>query len=179
MARRLALLTLPSTSRRLISLGLPAWQNTAEYLAALLAEHGLVLMGLAGTPTLHRGDSSTAQRWTRCGTVNSLAATKVGFLWGLHSALFHTHVCGTFHISSAQNKRADLLSRHKSWQEVLDADRELFGGLLDPATQHFPMSIDGLLSLSSPRTPMDTDELFHGFISESLMFFEREVPHKA
>lgn len=148
-----------------------SWQNTAEYLAGLLAEHGLLALGHGGAPSAHRGDSTSSLSWTRRGTAASLPAIRVCYLWGLHAAVHNTHVVSTIHISSARNRRADILSRHGTWNEVLLEDSLHFGGRLRPDTPRLHLDCHDLLRLCNPRQALDTDDVFNTFLSAGLAFF--------
>ena len=64
------------------------------------------------------------------------------------------------HISHEDNQRADCLSRHGSWAEVLALDRKLSEprGRLRPNTPCIELECSVLLELCDPRKPLRTDD---------------------
>jgi hypothetical protein len=145
-----------------------SFQNTAEYIASLLCARGLVLLGAADAPVIHRGDSKTALAWVQRGTTRSDAAVRAGLLWGMAIMQHRTDVVGVVHLTHSENGRADILSRHGSWEEVLALDRETFGGRLPSEATKLQLDCAELLELCDPRSPIDTDESFCGFFRAAL-----------
>ena len=145
-----------------------AYQNTAEYIASLLCAHGMNLLGVGHEPVLHRGDSKTALAWVQRGTAKSDSAVHAGLLWGLFVMIHQSDVVGTLHLSHQANGRADILSRHGSWTEVIRLDRSQFGGSLPTSARFLDLNCAHLLQLCNPSLPVDTDESFSSFFRDAL-----------
>ena len=145
-----------------------SYQNTAEYIASLLCAHGMNLLGVGHEPVLHRGDSKTALAWVQRGTARSDAAVHAGLLWGLFVMTHQSDVVGTLHLSHLENGRADILSRHGSWAEVIRLDKAQFGGSLPTDAQFLHLNCNDLLQLCNPSAPVDTDETFCDFFRSAL-----------
>jgi hypothetical protein len=148
-----------------------SYQNTAEYIAALMGAHGMTLMGLGGEPVMHRGDSVSALTWTQKGTVRSDVAIHAALVWGMYITANDTDVVATVHISHAQNSRPDILSRGGRWSEVLREDKRNHGGTLKKDVPRLDLGGLDLIKLCDPRRSIDSDEEFADFFFETKSFF--------
>ena len=155
--------------------GKPSYQNTAEYIAALLCAHGMKKMGLGGAPVLHRGDSMSSLSWTKKGTVKSEVAMHAGLIWGLYVTTHETDVVLTDHISHDDNTLSDKLSRHGTWTEVLAEDKRRYGGNLPRDTPRMDLDCEELIALCNPHRDIDSDAKFASFFEECLTFFKKPV----
>ena len=145
-----------------------SYQNTAEYIASLLCTRGLALLGAGDDPVVHRGDSKTALAWVQRGTTRSDSAVRAGLLWGMAVMQHQADVVQVTHLSHLENSRADILSRGGTWEDVLGADRALFGGSIPVQASKLDLDCAELLKLCDPHSPVDTDESFCDFFRAAL-----------
>lgn len=89
-----------------------AFQNTAEFIAAVI---GLVVAARFcgyGTRIQFRGDSMSALAWLEKGQARSAWAFKGSTVFTYICLENRFHICQSQHISAGRNTAADFLSRH-------------------------------------------------------------------
>jgi hypothetical protein len=145
-----------------------SFQNTAEYMASLFCVHGMILMGVAGEPCLHRGDSISALTWTQKGTVRSEIAMKPALLFAMYVMFFNIDVVGTVHLPHGDNTRMDIVSRRGSWEEVWREDQLSYDGSLPREARFLDLQCDALAELLNPLSTVDTDTTFMEFFNTCL-----------
>ena len=148
-----------------------SFQNTAEYNASLFCALGMIQLGVASEPTLHRGDSKMALSWVEKGTAKSDASMNAGLAWAVCVMNTGIDVVRTSHLSTVENARADSLSRGGSWIETLRLDTLLFGGHLRSNTKRLHFDTDAIFRLCDPRRLLHTDEDFCQLFTDALALF--------
>lgn len=144
------------------------FQNTSEFLGMLLAVRGLQVLGFLEEPFKARGDSVTALTWGLKGTPRSMLATRAGLVWAMFVSMFHMDMVAANHLSNAANQRTDCLSRHGSWEDVLEIDSRVYGGSLPTDVPRLELECHQLLSLCNPATPLVSDADFGNLFSETM-----------
>jgi hypothetical protein len=132
-----------------------SYQNTAEFIAALLGVRGLKLIGVEGPcPILFRGDSISALSWVETMKFRSDLVGNAASVFVLQNILLEVEVVGTEHLPAEKNWRTDGLSRGKSLRDI---------AVEDPAFQGVPtINLDAseILRLCDPRLYIDSDVEF-------------------
>lgn len=147
-----------------------SFQNSAEFLGALLCVQGLVTMGVTDSPILLRGDSVSALSWAQKGSVRSDLAIRAAAMWAQFTSVFAVNIVGTAHLSHERNSRTDILSRHGTWLDVLVTDRAEYGGTLPSIVPELLLPCKDLLLLVNPTRTLESSSDFYSFFSESLQF---------
>jgi hypothetical protein len=110
-----------------------AFQNTAEFIAAVI---GLVVAARFcgyGTRIQFRGDSMSALAWLEKGQARSAWAFKVSTVFTYVCLKNRFRICESQHISAGRNTAADFLSRYvETPQGSLEVDALPLIQLIDP-----------------------------------------------
>jgi ribonuclease HI len=88
-----------------------AYQNTAEFTAAVLGIRGLQQLGLTACSVELRGDSITALTWAESGRFKSNLLGNASTVFILQNISIGVTVDRVTHITGDANWRADMLSR--------------------------------------------------------------------
>jgi hypothetical protein len=86
-------------------------QNLAEYIGAILAVLGQVILGFSGTGIALRGDSVTALTWAMTERPRGVRVTNASMIWTLLCIAADVDVKEVTHIAVEDNKQCDRLSR--------------------------------------------------------------------
>ena len=86
-------------------------QNLAEYIGAILAVVGQVMLGFSGTGIALRGDSVTALTWTMTERPRGVRVTNAAMVWTLLCIAADVDVKEVTHIPGEDNEQCDRLSR--------------------------------------------------------------------
>ena len=86
-------------------------QNLAEYIGAILAVMGQVMLGFSGTGIALRGDSVTALTWTMTERPRGVRVTNAAMVWTLLCIAADVDVKEVTHIAGEDNEQCDRLSR--------------------------------------------------------------------
>ena len=134
-----------------------SYQNTAEFIAAVLGIRGLKQLGLKPRNVCLRGDSITALTWAstsrfRGGLVGNAAAAFI-----LQNIYEKISISEVVHLAAADNWRADFLSRGGTMGELLERDCSL------GKSQVIELNGDAIIQLCDPVRPTTTDEEFNSF----------------
>ena len=149
------------------------FQNTAEYIAAVLGARGLVMLGAGAAPTLHRGDSKSALSWTQRGAPKSDLALRAGLVWALQVMVHGVNIQEILHLANAVNTRMDLLSRGYSWEDVWLEDQTHYGGTLPRKATFLDLQCEDLVHLCDPSLPIDSEEAFADFFHQGMALVQR------
>ncbi len=134
-----------------------SYQNTAEFIAAIIGIRGLKQLGLTPESVCLRGDSITALTWAstsrfRGGLVGNAAA--VFILQNMYEKISISEVV---HLAAKDNWRADYLSRGGTMEGLLIRDCNL------NATRVVELDGDEIIQLCDPLRATTTDEEFNSF----------------
>ena len=88
-----------------------SFQNLSEFLGAILAVLGQVVLGLGGKSVALRGDSVTALTWAITERPRGTRVTKAAMVWSLLCIAAGIDVKEIEHIAGVDNKNCDRLSR--------------------------------------------------------------------
>ena len=107
-----------------------SFQNTAEFMAAIMSTIGLIRYGGAGQPTLMRGDSKSALSWADKKRYKGNLAVPAGFLFNYIWIHYRVLICKCVHLPGEENVACDDLTRIflenvKGFKELAKLDREL------------------------------------------------------
>jgi hypothetical protein len=134
-------------------------QNLAEYIGAILAVVGQVMLGFSGTGIALRGDSVTALTWTM---------TNAAMVWTLLCIAADVEVKEVTHIPGEQNERCDRLSRRwdvrKTPTVSVSAEAEEMGmkGVKVVEMDADP-SVREVIELCDPRRELSSESQFIDF----------------
>ena len=111
-----------------------AFQNSAEFITAVIGLIVAMKFSPVGTCVMFRGDSETALTWLETGKFRSLLITKVATVFVYICLLHGFQICESQFLPAQENFKADYLSRHG----CSDAGEQIVGvasflNLLDPS----------------------------------------------
>jgi hypothetical protein len=133
------------------------FQNSAEFITAIIGLIVAMKFSPIGTHVMFRGDSETALSWLETGKFRSLLITKVATVF-IYSCLLHGfQICESQFLPAQENFKADYLSRHggeNAGEQVVNVDS--FLSLLDPSV---PMVGDDQYILFWNSIPLALNEL--------------------
>ena len=89
----------------------PAYQNTAEFIAAILGIRGLRQLGISIRNISLRGDSITALKWAESGKFKGELVGNAAIIFILQGIYENISVSKVTHLSAEDNWRSDYLSR--------------------------------------------------------------------
>jgi len=149
-------------SQSLLQLGFgedASYQNTAEYIGALLAILGLVVMGYPLKGILMRGDSVSALQWVKKGRARSELATPAAFAHTRVMVKGQVEMRGQAHLSGKANWRSDGMSRDKTAAWLARRDKRFTG--VKEVEYDFKEWVD----MCDPRwgEALGNDEAFHQY----------------
>ena len=134
-----------------------SFQNTVEYMGALLAILGVIALGYSGREVGLRGDSVSSLQWVKKGKARSALAMPTAFAHTRVVQREEIMIQGLDHISGTENWRADGLSRGKDGRWLADEDPRFQG--LPVVGVNWKVWTD----LCDPRQGFDTEEDFIRF----------------
>jgi hypothetical protein len=88
-----------------------SFQNLSEFIGAILAVIGQVILGFSGSSLALRGDSVTALTWAITERPRGLIVTNAAMVWTLLCIAADINVKEVTHISGEENDKCDRLSR--------------------------------------------------------------------
>jgi hypothetical protein len=143
-------------------------QNLAEYIGAILAVLGQVILGFSGTGIALRGDSATALTWTMAERPRGIRVTNASMIWTLLCIAADVDVKEVTHIPGEDNKRCDRLSRRwgvgKTPTMTVSEEAEDMGlGRVEVVEMDLDPSVRGVVELCDPRTELSTESQFVSF----------------
>lgn len=143
-------------------------QNLAEYIGAILAVIGQVMLGLSGTGIALRGDSVTALTWTMTERPRGIRVTNVAMVWTLLCIAADVEVKEVTHIPGEENEQCDRLSRR--WDvgktptmSVLEEAEEMGMRGVEVVEMDRDPCVRGIVELCDPRTELSSESQFIEF----------------
>jgi hypothetical protein len=134
-----------------------SYQNTAEFIAAVLGMRGLSKLGYEGCPVLLRGDSKSALSWAYTDRFRSDLVGPAASVFILQNIASGNEVVDHQHLPAARNWRADGLSRGKSLDFLVEEDPSLAG------VPWIELDAQELVLLCDPRQSWSSDDEFSVF----------------
>jgi hypothetical protein len=151
-------------------------QNLAEYIGAILAVVGQVMLGHSGRSPALRGDSVTALTWAISERPRGEIVTNASIVWTLLCVATNIDVREITHIPGVENGRCDRLSRRgmSLSMTVREEAREMGidGGV--EIEVNGDEEVMGLLRLFIPRNDLRF-VLFNGFIANLAKFYRKRL----
>ena len=135
----------------------PAYQNTAEFIAAILGIRGLRQLGISIRNISLRGDSITALKWAESGKFKGELVGNAAIIFILQGIYENISVSKVTHLSAEDNWRSDYLSRG----ETIVGLKELNKSLGNPIAIN--LDNDEVISLCDPNLPTFTEDEFNKF----------------
>jgi hypothetical protein len=143
-------------------------QNLAEYVGAILAVIGQVILGFSGTGIALRGDSVTALTWTMTERPRGVRVTNASMIWTMLCIAADVDVKEVTNIAGEDTKQCDRLSRR--WDvgktpsmTVLEEAEDM--GLRDVEVVEMDVdpSVRGIVELCDPRDELNSESQFISF----------------
>jgi hypothetical protein len=143
-------------------------QNLAEYIGAILAVLGQVILGFSGTGIALRGDSVTALTWAMTERPRGMRVTNASMIWTLLCIAADVDVKEVTHIAGEDNKQCDRLSRRWDIGKVptmtVSEEAEDMGLRgVNVVAMDADSSVRGVVELCDPRTELSTESQFISF----------------
>jgi hypothetical protein len=142
-----------------------SFQNLSEYIGAILAVLGQVMMGMSGSSIALRGDSVTALTWAITERPRGVIVTKAAMIWTLLCIATDINVREITHIPGEENERCDRLSRRGPDSALSISDEAAEMGMpgvrvLDMNGDHSVMSV---IEMCDPRIVLESEQQFIDF----------------
>ena len=142
-----------------------SYQNLSEFIGAILAVIGHVLLSFTGMSLALRGDSVTALTWAITERPRGSIITNAAMVWTLLCVATEIDVKEVTHIAGINNERCDRLSRRGANATVSVLEEVAAMGLVG-ATEvdiNGNESIMTILRLCDPRTKLKSESEFISF----------------
>jgi hypothetical protein len=134
-----------------------SYQNTAEFIAAVLGIRGLRQLGLHPKSVCLRGDSMTALTWASTGKFRGELVGNAASVFVLQNVFEKITISEVVHIAADDNWRADYLSRRGTMNGLYKRDNGL------ARVQIVELNGDKIIQLCDPKRLTTTDEEFNSF----------------
>lgn len=134
-----------------------SYQNTAEFIAAILGIRGLRQLRLQPESVCLRGDSITALTWASSGKFKGDLVSNAAAVFVLQNMQRKITVSEIIHLAAADNWRTDFLSRGGTMEELLKNNKDLG----NPKIMDF--SNDMIIQLCCPERSTETEDEFNNF----------------
>ena len=152
-----------------------SYQNLCEFIGAIIAVIGHVILGNRGQTLALRGDSVTALTWAITERPRGSIVTNAAMIWTLLCVAADVDIRETTHIPGEQNDNCDQLSRRglRPTNSVSEHAQAMGIGeakVLDIAVDE---EIMDLIFLCDPRTSISTDRDFTRFWTAARTIIDR------
>jgi hypothetical protein len=134
-----------------------SFQNTAEFIAAVLGIRGLKQLGLQPESVCLRGDSITALTWASTGRFKGELVGNAAAVFVLQNVYRKIAVSEIIHLAADKNWRADYLSRGGTMEGLLKKDSTL------ELPKIIELNQDKIIGLCDPKRLTSTEEGFNDF----------------
>ena len=139
-----------------------SYQNLSEYIGAILAVIGQVMLGFSGTGIALRGDSVTALTWAMTERPRGVRVTNASMIWTLLCIATDIDVKEVTHIAGEDNGRCDRLSRRGTDTTISVAEEAEDMGMR--GAEVVDLDSDGIvreiIGLCDPRTELNSEADF-------------------
>jgi hypothetical protein len=134
-----------------------SYQNTAEFIAAILGIRGLAKLNLKPRKINLRGDSITALTWAESGKFKGDLVGNAAVIFILQGIYSNVTVDRVIHLPAEDNWRADYLSRGGTIDNLIEQDRDMkFPQIVD-------LNGDEVIALCDPNRPTSSEKEFNSF----------------
>ena len=142
-----------------------SYQNLTEFIGAIIAVAGHIVLGFSGRSLALRGDGVTANTWAFTERPRGSIVTNASMVWTLLCLASDINVTEVTHIAGLDNKNCDFLSRkgtHPTTSIAEDVQRMGLGNLAVLDLCGADSAID-IVRLCDPRVQLDSEEDFVRF----------------
>ena len=142
-----------------------SFQNLSEFIGAVIAVAGQVIMGLHGQTMSLRGDSVTALTWAITERPKGERVTRAAIIWTMLCVAVNINIDSITHISGKSNRVCDALSRRGTKHKLTVKEHAILLGLgeVKVIDVHGDEDVMALLELCRPGSSSQTDEEFAVF----------------
>ena len=134
-----------------------SYQNTAEFIAAILGIRGLAKLNLTPRKVNLRGDSITALTWAGSGKFKGDLVGNAAIIFILQGIYSDVTVDRVIHLPAEDNWRADYLSRGGTIESLIEQNRDMnFPQIID-------LNGDEVIALCDPNMPTSSESEFNSF----------------
>jgi hypothetical protein len=142
-----------------------SFQNLSEYVGAILAVVGQVVLGMTGSSIALRGDSVTALTWAITERPRGSIVTNAAMVWTLLCIAADINVREITHIPGEDNQRCDRLSRRGSNPALSIVDEAAEMGITGARVIELngDQTIMGIIELCDPRILLESESEFVEF----------------
>ena len=139
-----------------------SYQNLSEYIGAILAVIGQVMLGFSGTGIALRGDSVTALTWAMTERPRGVRVTNASMIWTLLCIATDIDVKEVTHIAGEDNGRCDRLSRRGTDTTISVAEEAEDMGMRGAEVVDLDSdgSVREIIGLCDPRTELNSEADF-------------------
>ena len=146
-----------------------SFQNLSEFIGAIIAVAGQVIMGRQGQTVNLRGDSVTALTWAITERPKGERVTRAAIIWTMLCVAANINVEKVTHITGKENWLCDALSRRGSNHPMSVRNHAADLGLADVFVIDVAVDADimALLELCRPRLGETSEQKFVSFWKEA------------
>jgi hypothetical protein len=152
-----------------------SFQNLSEFIGAILAAIGQVVLGYGGSSLALRGDSVTALTWAITERPRGSIVTNAAMIWTLLCIATDINVREVTHIAGEENDKCDRLSRRGAKPTTTISEDAADMGM--PGVRVVDMNGDdtimGIVELCDPRIVLDSEPQFIEFWTNARLAIER------
>ena len=154
-----------------------SFQNLSEYIGAILAVVGQVVLGLSGSSIALRGDSVTALTWAITERPRGVIVTNAAMIWTLLCIATDINVKEVTHIPGEENEKCDRLSRRGSNANLTVAEEAIEMGILNARVIEIngDSTIMSIIEMCDPRIKLESDQQFIEFWTRARLVIERFI----
>jgi hypothetical protein len=142
-----------------------SYQNLSEFIGAILAVAGQVVLGYRGRSVTLRGDSITALTWAVTERTRGAIVTRAAMVWALLCVASDIHIQEVIHLPGVENEICDSLSRRCGIHPLSVKDHAGSMGLSGASVLDLQAKSDvmKLVELCKPASVLESDEQFTVF----------------
>ena len=142
-----------------------SYQNLSEFIGAILAVVGQVILGFTGRNVALRGDSVTALTWAITERPRGVRVTNASMVWTLLCIAADVNVKEITHIPGEDNERCDRLSRRGANPTMSVSEEAEDMGISGAVVveMNLDQSIMDIIALCDPRAELSTESQFIEF----------------
>ena len=142
-----------------------SFQNLSEFIGAILAVIGQIMLGLSGRSLALRGDSVTALTWAITERPRGSIVTNASMVWILLCVATEIDVREVIHIAGKDNGKCDRLSRRGVEPKMSVMDEAADMGITGAAVVEIngQEAVIDILRMCDPRTVLTSESDFVAF----------------
>lgn len=142
-----------------------SFQNLSEFIGAILAVLGQIMLGMSGQSLALRGDSVTALTWAITERPRGVLVTNASIVWTLLCVAAEIDAREVMHIPGDDNVNCDRLSRRgtEPTMSVAQEAAEMGYGGVSVIEMNGSQDVMEILALCDPRIALNTEPDFISF----------------